>query len=505
MQWLLVVGIGLIGFLAPSAEGKTVTANRAFAEDSNQPEFWRVRAEALCAQYPGKSGAITLERGEIALLTRGWLVEHAKKTLDVQYFIWNPDNVGRLAMDAFLRAADRGVQVRILVDDFMLETPQEWLSTLDAHPGIAIKVYNPTTRTGVSAWRKWWNMLTRFRGINQRMHNKVVIADDFIAVTGGRNLADEYFDFHHEFNFRDRDVLLMGEVIAPMGEAFESYWESPLAQRYRDLVPPLEKPGRDSIEQDIRAYALDTANFSPTIRASMQNLHQGFDKVFRDWVWAPMRFVTDIPGKNPGTQGWLGLRGGGVTTAFLARLIDSARVSVTMQTPYLVPDDSALALLRRKVDQGLPVRISTNSLANNDNVQAMSGYMLRREDILKAGVSVFEYKPYPSDAKALIPRQALKAGAKPIFVIHAKTLVIDHAKVFIGTFNFDPRSMNLNTESGVLIEDAGLAREVEAAIEENMRPENSWPAHSQAGDKAVSVWVRFKTWLWGLLPIGALV
>lgn len=488
-----------------AASQETLVANIAPEADSPGPEKFIGLAKALCEAHPGQSAAMTLERGELSLMTRGWLVEHAVRSLDVQYFIWNADNVGRLAMDAFLRAAERGVKVRVLVDDFLLESSSDPLRVLDATPGIEIKVYNPLASTGISWWRRWWNVLTQFRGVNQRMHNKVVIADDFVAVTGGRNLADEYYDFHHEFNFRDRDVLVMGDLIRPMLSAFEVYWNSPLSVRYHRLVPPLTTEKRKSVEQGIRAYALDTLNFTPAIRAAMLNLHQTFPEVFRHWTWAPMRFVTDAPGKNPGKSGWLGLRGGGETTRFLAGLIDSAKSAVTLQTPYLVPDDTTLGLLRRKVAQGVAVRVSTNSLANNDNVQAMSGYLRRRQAILAAGIEVFEYKPHPADEKTLIDRHAEFKGKPPIFVLHAKTAVFDHRWVFVGTFNLDPRSMNLNTESGILIEDAGLAQEVEAAIERDMLPENSWQASRETGDKWVTLWVRVKTWLWGLLPISALV
>ncbi len=483
----------------------TLVADSASVDMPSAPQAYIAQAESLCAAHPGQSAAMTLERGELSLLTRGWLVEHAQRSIDVQYFIWNPDNVGRLAMDAFLRAADRGVKVRVLVDDFLLEGSSDRLNTLDTHPGIEIKVYNPLAKTGVSAWRRWWNILTRFRGVNQRMHNKVVIADQFVAVTGGRNLADEYYDFHHEFNFRDRDVLVMGQVIQPMQAAFEDYWNSPLSQRYGQLVAPLSPAKRDSVEQEIRAYALDTLNFEPAIRGAMLNLHGSFPEVFKHWVWAPTRFITDAPGKNSGASGWLGLGGGGVTTRFLGNLIDSAKVSITLQTPYLIPNDTALGLLRKKVAQGVPVRISTNSLANNDNVQALSGYLRRRDAILAAGIEAFEYKPHPADETKLIDRLAHFKGKPPIFVLHAKTAVLDHRLVFIGTFNFDPRSMNLNTESGILIEHEGLAQEVEAAIERDMHADNSWQASRETGDATVSLWVRVKTWLWGLLPISSLV
>jgi putative cardiolipin synthase len=461
--------------------------------------------QAMLDAHPGQSAAVTLERGELSLLTRAWMTDHAARTVDVQYFIWTADNVGRLAMAALLNAADRGVKVRVLVDDFLLDMPEDMLAAMDGHPNFQIRVYNPTTNTGVGFWRRWWNLLTGFREVNQRMHNKSLIVDGILAVTGGRNLADEYYDFHHGFNFRDRDILVAGPVVGEMGTAFQAYWDSPLSRPVDGLLPAMDPAAQDSVRGEMQAYALDTLNFAPAIRATLENIPARFPTLLGELAWGKAGFIIDAPGKNAGRDG---LRGGGATTTFLADMLRSAKRSIVIESPYLIPDDATLALFAGLRKRGVDIRICTNSLANNDNLQAISAYLKRRKDILAAGVHVFEFKPDPGIEKSLRERYAVigePGSARPIFVVHAKTLVVDSARVFIGTFNLDPRSMNLNTESGIYLEDGRIAGEVEAAIRADMAPENSWEASKETGDSHAPFWRRVKAWFWGLLPIEALV
>lgn len=492
-------GIFLALVLSAFAAGATPAAPAADAPPASRFETDLAGATRdLLASHPGRSAATTLERGELSLLTRAWLADHAARSMDVQYFIWTADNVGRLAMESLLRAADRGVKVRVQVDDFMLDAPSDLLLALDGHPNLEIRVYNPNARTGVGFWRRMWNLLTSFRAVNQRMHNKGLIVDGALAVTGGRNLADEYFDFHHGFDFRDRDLLVAGPVVDSMQAAFEIYWASPLSRPVAALLPPLSGAAQDSVRAAIRAYAADTLNFAPDVRAALRDLPGRFGAVISTLAWGEARFVTDAPGKNPGDQG---LGGGGETTRFLAELLRGAKRSVTIQTPYLIPDDATLALFRELTAKGVSLRISTNSLANNDNLQAVSGYRKRREEILAAGVEVHEMKPHPGIQERLQERLPRMKAGRPVFVLHAKTLVVDSERVFIGTFNLDPRSMHLNTESGILFEHAGMAREVEDAISVDMAPENSWDASVETGDAHAPWSRRLVAWFWGLLPI----
>src|SRR5918995_2035971 len=187
------------------------------------------------AAHPGQSGSYVLDTGAEALIARAWLTDHAQRTLEVQYFIWSTDNVGILAAAALLRAAERGVRVRVIVDALLIDAPDESLLALARHPKIDIRIYNPQTSVGVPLHKRLLNVLTDFRGVNQRMHDKTLVVDGKIAITGGRNMAAEYFDYNHTYNFRDRDVLLLGAAVKDMRASFERFWNSDISVKVEDL------------------------------------------------------------------------------------------------------------------------------------------------------------------------------------------------------------------------------------------------------------------------------
>jgi phosphatidylserine/phosphatidylglycerophosphate/cardiolipin synthase-like enzyme len=175
------------------------------------------------------TGVYTLEEGDVSMIARAWLTEAAEKSIDIQYFIFSADNIGLIASDYLLRAADRGIQVRVIVDDIMVEADADELLALDAHPNLAIKIYNPLANVGKNFGQKIYNLTTDFKDFNQRMHNKTFIVDNKVVITGGRNIADEYFDYDHEYNFRDRDVLLIGKAAGDVQNSFEDFWNHPLS------------------------------------------------------------------------------------------------------------------------------------------------------------------------------------------------------------------------------------------------------------------------------------
>jgi putative cardiolipin synthase len=459
--------------------------------------------KALMARHPGQSAFVVLDKGEKALLARAWLAAHARHSLDVQYFIWSDDNIGRLGLEALLAAAKRGVHVRLLVDDLLMGAPSTLMLALARQPNFELRIYNANSTVGVSFWRRWFNVATQFRGVNQRMHNKIFVSDGLVGITGGRNLAAEYFDYDHEFNFRDRELLVAGPVARSMEAGFESFWVSELAQPVRSLLPgedqALSNTDALALRDGLHRYAEDPAHFSPLIRSQLEHLAKTFGALLKELVWASQaRYVTDLPGKNPGDQG---LGGGGQSTLALAEVLRGAQHQVTLQSPYCILTPQARELFRSLVARGVKVRISTNSLANNDNLQAQGGYLRQRADLLKDGLQLREYKPEPAILQKLLLRYPELAGERPIFVLHAKTLVVDSETLFIGTFNLDPRSMNLNTESGVIVQSKALAGEVERAIEADMAPENSWDPATDPPERFAPRWRRIKAWCWGRLPL----
>jgi len=458
-------------------------------------------AAALLATHPGRSGLYVLEKGEDALLARGWLGDHAAKSIDIQYFIWSSDNVGILASELLLRAADRGVKVRVLVDDLLVDAPAGILLALAAHPGFDIRVYNPKHKVGVSLPVRVLNLLARFKASNQRMHDKIAVFDGLVAVTGGRNMADEYFDHDRSYNFRDRDALVLGPVVGEIQASFERFWTSPLAIPVEELLAnPFRSQSPERIQAvyaSLHAYARNPANFAPEVREALENLPQRFHKLTDGLVWEDIRFLCDLPGKNDSHN----LQGSGRTTAELVTALRKAKRRVTIQSPYLVLSKRGFALFKELVARGVHVRISTNSLASTDNLQAFGGYRKQRRKLLEAGIRVTEFKPDPAIKQELMERRRESGQTVPVFSLHAKTLVVDGETLFIGTFNLDPRSAHLNTEVGVLLDNAQVAAQVEQAIERDMAPENSWDPSREDPDAHASSAKRRQLLLWKALPL----
>ena len=484
-----------------------VSAGLSCAGSSDPQTNWLdQKVPELIAAHAPCSGIHILDRGEEALLARAWLADHAERTLDIQYFIWSVDHIGILAAEALLRAADRGVRVRVLVDDFLINSSDEQLLAMAAHPGIEIRVYNPRVTVGVSPLKRFWNMITSLRDVNQRMHNKTFIVDNKVAIIGGRNMADEYFDYDHRYNYRDRDLLLLGPVVSPMSDGFETFWNDsravPVAELLKRRKTGLAQERVQTIYAQMHEYAGNPRNFSPEIRSVLLALPGRFPALADSLIWSEARFIGDQPGKNKGTQGF---SGGGETTRELIGILQSAKRSVTIQSPYLVMPEGGLALFKRLVQQGVVVRIITNSLAATDNLQAFSGYRKQRSQLLKAGIQVREFRPDAAVRKKMIEHYELLDKTQfPIFALHAKTMVVDGETLFVGTFNLDPRSSNLNTEVGVVVKNALLAGEVERAIDIDMLPENSWNAVDNP-DAFATAAQRWKLRFWELLPMQALL
>lgn len=446
-----------------------------------------------------------MEKGEESLLARGWLADHAQTEITVQYFIWSTDNIGTLAAETLLRSAERGVQVRVLVDDFLIDAPSEIMLALGLHPNIHIKIYNPNFSVGISRLRKIYNVINDFRSVNQRMHDKTFTVDGQIAIVGGRNMADEYFDYDHHYNFRDRDILLLGSVVSDIKDNFESFWKSHLSVPVETLLDKnIEQLSRERIDQiytDLHAYAKKTENYDQKARSMMKNLPSKFPGLLKQMVWEDVRFISDIPGKNAGNDG---LGGGSASTDALVTVIKNAKKSIFIQSPYLVMPKGGIKLFQSIVRKGVKVRISTNSLASTDNLKAFSGYSKQRDKLLQSGIEIFEFRPDSARKKELIDRYDALENLSPIFSIHAKTLVVDRETLFIGTFNLDPRSANLNTEVGVLIKNKRIAEQVVTQIKMDMLPENSWSA-KDSPDVNASWEKRIQLKLWRMIPLKPLL
>lgn len=423
-----------------------------------------------------KTGVYVLEDGANAMITRAWLSEYAAERIDIQYFIFSMDNVGLIACDYLVRAADRGVKVRILVDDIMVDAKIEDVLSLAAHKNIDIKIYNPGVNLGKNLWGKLKSFGSDFAKANQRMHNKTFIVDNKVVITGGRNIADEYFDYDHEYNFRDRDILLLGKETKTVAASFSQFWNHKLSVDVKNVAGETDKPFTDTVHfTALHQYACNPENFWPQVRKRIKNLPHVFQELKKTGkiIWTDsIEFVSDAPGKNDGKNG---LRGGGITTQKLFELVSQAKKTVEIQTPYLITTPASLQMFRDAVDRGVEVRILTNSLASTDNVEAFSGYQRNRKKILETGVRIFEFRPDAAERSQIMTGELQeKLDYKPIFGLHAKSMVIDGNTVVIGTFNLDPRSANLNTECLVIVRNQQIAKGVLLGMEKEFLPENAW-------------------------------
>lgn len=468
-----------------------------------------VRFEALSDQLAcvpdallSKTGAYLLEEGDTSMVFRAWLSESARESIDVQYFIFSTDNVGLIAVDYLLRAADRGVKVRMIVDDLLVEADADALLALNSHPNLSIKIYNPTANIGKKFPQKMMSLAGDFRGFNQRMHNKTYIVDGMAAITGGRNIADEYFDYDHEYNFRDRDVLVLGRATSDIAESFSDFWESDLSVS----VERLAEADHTEIEPDakfeyLHQYACSPQNFWPEIRQKIAAVPGLFQKLLDsgELVWVDdFSFVSDPPEKNEERS----LTGGSLTADALIRLANEARESIYIQSPYFVTTEISQGLFRKAVERGVKVRILTNSLASTDNLTAFSGYRRERGTLLDIGVDIYEFRPDAAIRfEMMTGALQRKLNFKPIFGLHAKSMVVDESISVVGTFNLDPRSANLNTECICIIRDPGLSAKLARIMTRELEPENAWHVTMDFNpDTEAGVGKRARSWFRCIVP-----
>ncbi len=423
--------------------------------------------------------------GYDALLLRVHLIRAAKVSVDVQTFIWADDECGRLVMWELIEAARRGVKVRVIADHLFSDQDPETAAFLaTVHPNLEIRHYRPTMRRIKPTLAHTIAAGARsFRGMNQRMHNKVMLFDGVVLITGGRNIENGYFDHATELNFRDRDVAVAGPAARTAAESFEAYWNFKHVVPSRELSDVAAAIARGAYRRFETKAEWDFGGHFGALDADAEEAGSRLGKKLKPVQRAV--FWADEPGKK---RGWYRGKAARITRQ-LTETIKDARERIVIQTPYLVLSNRARELFRdvQRERPGLRIEVSTNSFAATDNIMAYSAnYRLRNRYVRQLGMRVFEFKPEPAAMADLFPRHAEMAERArplvaegrqqrmPFLCVHAKSMTIDGRVAFVGSYNLDPRSENLNTEVGLLVEDEGFARELEAEIERDMRPENSW-------------------------------
>ena len=410
----------------------------------------------------GASAILLQDNGWDALAQRLALIETAEHSIDVQYYIWNADASGLYLANRLIAAADRGVKVRVMLDDFNLSERESFLAALDLHPQIEIRIFNPIpSRRGVV---KWLNLLSDFSRLNRRMHNKSFTVDGVLSIVGGRNIGDEYFDLSDEINFRDRDVLVMGTVVTDVQASFVEYWNSRWSYPINLLA--------DKVSTDLALLdkvAPPHYKHYPALPEGNKRATSFLKNVMDEMVWVQARFISDrpVPVDVDNTSEPK------ATAKLLAELARQSKQEILLESAYLIFDDRQLKALQMLTSNGVQIKALTNSMASNDLVTNHSGYAGRREDILEHGIQLFELKPETNLCEEST-RDLSKCAPTAAYGLHAKSAVFDRRVTSIGSFNFNLRSTYLNTESLLVIENQRVAEMLADNIEQAMNDDNSW-------------------------------
>jgi putative cardiolipin synthase len=395
--------------------------------------------------HAGKSGFWLLGDGLDAYAARIMLAEGADRTIDVQYYLYHDDVTGRILTYRLLRAADRGVRVRLLLDDMATKGNDTALATLDGHPNIEIRIVNPYANRNF----RGLETLTRFDAVTRRMHNKSFTVDNLMTVVGGRNIGDEYFGTHETMNFGDLDVLAMGPAAAEVGQQFDLYWNSSLTYPVGALV---ERRGElDTLRDELKGFNDAQRNSPYAQQARNSDLVRQFVDGTLDFQWGQALVFYDLPEKlvtDPED------RSTHMAPELLSVTLGSVKRDLLMFSPYFVPGEHGVVMLTDLEDRGVEVRILTNSLASTDVGVVHAGYAKYRKPLLRGGVEIYEFKP---DADRTAKRKFGKLLGSSGSSLHAKTSVLDREALFVGSANLDPRSGKLNTELGILFQSEPLA------------------------------------------------
>ena len=480
-------GIGVVAFAAallvsacatlPPGLDAPKTASAAFA----QPETTTIGRplHARAKGHAGTSGFHLLLDGTTSFAAHRQIAEKVERTLDVQYFLFQQDDTGQLLLNAMLAAADRGVRVRLLLDDAQDFDAGSKIWPLAAHPNIEIRVFNPfVAHKGFGFLRGAEYLLDAWR-LNYRMHNKHFIGDNAVAVTGGRNIGDEYFQASVEVEFGDFDLAVAGPMVRQLSQSFDTYWNDRLAVPVEAL--PSGKPPVADLEISRKALAEHKEKMASSeyLRSLPKgNLLADIMSGKQPLVWASAVLAYDTPDKAQVTSGE---QPGRLMWKRVAQAAEGAKSELIIVSPYLVPGDAELALLRRLRQQGVRVRLLTNSLASTDVPLVHAGYLRYRAPLLEEGAELYEVKPMlgqPNTARGLI-----KSGSTGAFALHAKVFVIDRARVFVGSMNFDQRSLRVNTEMGLIIDSPQIAHEIAARFDAIVKPANSYKLVFEPGDR----------------------
>jgi cardiolipin synthase C len=423
--------------------------------------------------HPEQSGFRLFSVGVDGLLLRLELIAAARSSLDLQYYIFQGDESGRLITEALAQAAARGVRVRILVDDAENMPGDEQLFGLAAQPNIALRVFNPWRYRGHNGLLRGVEYVFEHGRLDYRMHNKLFVADGAIALAGGRNIGDQYFQLDPTSQFADDDVLVTGPAVPQLEATFMQYWDSDAAIAAQSLLSPkrLERAARALSQRSTTPKKAMTAGFDYEGRLAAGEPLAGVLSGASALAWADAEVVCDGPDKGKRVAA-AGARVGGLEFAPVAEAIRATRSELTMVMPYLVPTPGELRLLEEQRAQQRRVRILTTSLEASNNVLAQAGYSHYRKGLLESGVELYEMRARPGNRRGSGESTRLTQSGN--YSLHAKLIVFDRSALFVGSMNYDQRSRRLNTENGLIIHSGELADETARRFAHMTEPENAY-------------------------------
>jgi cardiolipin synthase C len=451
MRSCLFLAIALSAGCASLPPLQDRAATYALAPDAATPLGQAVSART--EQHPGKTGVSAIADGRLAFGTRMRLVRAAARSIDIQTYIWHDDATGTLLYEEIMQAAQRGVRVRLLLDDANTTSAIDRILALLMHqPNVEIRLYNPF----VSRSTKATGFLTDFKRLNHRMHNKSFTVDSLVTVVGGRNIADEYFEAGEDTGLVDLDVTAIGDAVHAVLAQFDLFWNSASAYPATTLLAGVRASNAEDLAQHAQAVqdSPAAAAFTAAIvnTTQVRNLLEGKLEV----EWTTAHVIHDDPAKT--------LRSSPESDLLMLPKLDAAFGSPTSSldliSAYFVPGDQGSRSLEAMARRGVAVRILTNSLAATDVSSVHAGYGKRREALLRAGVQLYELKPEAAN----IEKRAKEIGSQAKAGLHAKTYAVDRRAIFVGSFNLDPRSAKLNTEMGLVIDSPTLAEKLDAAM-----------------------------------------
>ena len=419
---------------------------------------WQDTQESIDNRAQKLTAYTALDDAFISIAARIYLIRHASQSLHLQYYIWNKDDIGMMILHELLQAADRGVHIQLLIDDQNGNQLDEMLAALAQHDYISIRLFNPYRFRRF----RFLDYIFRFKRINHRMHNKLILADQDFAVTGGRNISGEYFDASSKFQFTDMDIFFHGDAIAQADEIFQSFWQSVHATTIEKILPPSEPEAL----LKLRAYFAELQQQEKPSDDKLALAQQHFASLLQNYQidWAESQCIADRPEKIDNNQDTNNL-----LYAKMLAITGSPSQKLDLISAYFIPSKTGAQFLANTAAQGIKTRILTNSFAANDVVIVHAFYRRYRKQLLQNGVALYEFKPEIARHKKtwfeMVTGRMIPSKGRSRSSLHAKLFVVDE-QVFIGSFNFDPRSAHLNTEVGLVVHATQLQAFIDRALQQ---------------------------------------